>query len=171
MTNYSLWGIEPLHRGHIYVGGIVIQPFPEKNKCRNFWNLFLFRPRVMQTPRSFKPRNCNALQNCFLGASLHFMLSRTMLTMFIWVCWSLLRYYHQSDKFHNLLGLITNAIIRCAQRIIGDDILSNPAQVGRFQLELTWFYYGNPVLYKPDVGLKSLPKQIYKGFLSSLVFN
>ncbi|XP_064599567.1 LOW QUALITY PROTEIN: uncharacterized protein LOC135466077 [Liolophura sinensis] len=42
--------------------------------------------------------------------------------------WTHSRYYHQMDKFHNLLRLISNEVVHRAQAMVGEDILREPLQ-------------------------------------------
>ena len=41
------------------------------------------------------------------------------------------RYYHQSDKFHNLLRLISNEVVHRAEAMVGDDVLREPLEVSK----------------------------------------
>ena len=43
-----------------------------------------------------------------------------------------LRYYHQSDKFHNLLRLISNEVVHRAEAMVGEDVLREPLEVSVF---------------------------------------
>ena len=39
------------------------------------------------------------------------------------------RYYHQIDKFHNLLRLLSNEVVHRAIALVGEDILREPLEV------------------------------------------
>lgn len=39
------------------------------------------------------------------------------------------RYYHQMDKFHNLLRLLSNEVVHRAIAMVGEDILREPLEV------------------------------------------
>ena len=41
----------------------------------------------------------------------------------------LFRYYHQIDKFHNLLRLLSNEVVHRAIALVGEDILREPLEV------------------------------------------
>ena len=38
------------------------------------------------------------------------------------------RYYHQKDKFHNILRLISNEVVHRAEAMVGEDVLREPLQ-------------------------------------------
>ena len=40
-----------------------------------------------------------------------------------------IRYYHQMDKFHNLLRLLSNEVVHRAIAMVGEDILREPLEV------------------------------------------
>ena len=40
------------------------------------------------------------------------------------------RYYHQFDKFHNLLRMISNEVVHRAHAMVGEDVLREPLEVG-----------------------------------------
>lgn len=42
------------------------------------------------------------------------------------------RYYHQVDKFHNLLRLISNEVVHRAEAMVGEDVLREPLEVHSF---------------------------------------
>jgi dynein heavy chain len=39
------------------------------------------------------------------------------------------RYYHQMDKFHNVLRLLSNEVVHRAIALVGEDILREPLEV------------------------------------------
>ena len=39
------------------------------------------------------------------------------------------RYYHQMDKFHNILRLLSNEVVHRAIALVGEDILREPLEV------------------------------------------
>ena len=39
------------------------------------------------------------------------------------------RYYHQPDKFHNMLRLISNEVVHRAEAMVGEDVLREPLEV------------------------------------------
>ena len=44
---------------------------------------------------------------------------------FLYLC----RYYHQMDKFHNVLRLLSNEVVHRAIALVGEDILREPLEV------------------------------------------
>ena len=51
-------------------------------------------------------------------------------TVCAFVC--LFRYYHQFDKFHNLLRMISNEVVHRAHAMVGEDVLREPLEVCLF---------------------------------------
>lgn len=45
------------------------------------------------------------------------------------LCFYFFRYYHQMDKFHNLLRLLSNEVVHRAIAMVGEDILREPLEV------------------------------------------
>ncbi|XP_055866060.1 uncharacterized protein LOC106055129 isoform X2 [Biomphalaria glabrata] len=46
----------------------------------------------------------------------------------VFLVWTHSTYYHQIDKFHQLLGLLSNEIVHRAIKMVGDDVLREPLE-------------------------------------------
>lgn len=56
-------------------------------------------------------------------------MSRIFCFQYIAIYSCMLRYYHQMDKFHNLLRLLSNEVVHRAIAMVGEDILREPLEV------------------------------------------
>ena len=65
----------------------------------------------------------------------------------------LFRYYHQFDKFHNLLRMISNEVVHRAHAMVGEDVLREPLEVcifstdGSIQQRVCCVYVAMPWLH------------------------